>query len=67
MTTLLPVMKEDASEARKTQGAIEIIDGAEAVLGGEGLPDCLLGVQGVDLVESGIHVAGGDAVNPDVV
>lgn len=52
--------KEDAQ-------AVELVDVAEACLRGEALPDLLLGVEGGDFVEGGVHVARRDAVDADVV
>jgi hypothetical protein len=52
--------KEDAE-------TVELVDVAQAVLGGQGLPDLLLGVEGGDSVEGSVHVTGGDAVDTDVV
>ena len=47
--------------------AVEVVDGTQAVLRSEGLPDLLLGVEGGHLVEGSVHVTGGDAVDTDVV
>lgn len=46
---------------------VEVVDGAEAVLRGQGLPDLLLGIESGDAVEGSVHVSGGDAVDTDVV
>lgn len=47
--------------------AVELVNATETVLGGQGLPDLLLGLEGGDTVEGGVHVTGGDAVDTDVV
>lgn len=47
--------------------AVELVNATQAVLGGEGLPDLLLGLEGRDTVEGSVHVTGGDAVDTDVV
>lgn len=52
--------KEDAE-------AVEIVNGTQTLLGSQRLPDLLLGVKGRDLVQGGIHVTGGNAVNTDVI
>lgn len=59
---------EGAGVAGEEDGqAVEVIDGAEAVLGRQGAPDLLLGLEGGDAVERRVHVAGGDAVDADAV
>lgn len=52
-------------EARGVRGeedaqAVELVNVAEAGLRGETHPDLLLGVEGGDLVEGGVHVTRGD-------
>lgn len=46
---------------------VEVVDLAEAGLGRHGAPDLLLGLEGGDAVEGGVHVARGDAVDADIV
>lgn len=59
----------EAGSVRSEEDAetIEVVDGTQALLGSERLPDLLLGIKGGNLVKGGIHVAGGDAVDTDVV
>lgn len=47
--------------------SVEVIDGSEAGLWGEGSPDLLLGIEGWNVVEGGVHVTWRDAVDTDVV
>ena len=46
---------------------VEVVNVAETLLGGLIDPDALLGVQGGNTVEGGVHVAGRDAVDTDAV
>lgn len=47
--------------------AVELVNSTQALLRSQGLPDLLLGLEGGDTVEGSVHVAGGDAVDTDLV
>lgn len=53
--------------SQENRQSVQIIHGTKTSLGSEGFPDDLLGIKGWHVVESRVHVAGGDAVDADVV
>ena len=59
-------------EARRVRGqedakTVQVLNCTQTVLGSQGLPDLLLGLEGGDTVEGSVHVTGRDAVDTDVV